>query len=79
MNVASEGETLASLATLAGTMTPADAAVSTQEADAAADERAQTANVWRNGEQALFGMAPNNDPAAVIRRMSLSDKMTFFA
>jgi hypothetical protein len=81
VDVASEDETLASLAALAGTMTPADAAASTQDADAAAaaDERAETADVWRNGEQALFGIPPNNDPAAVIRRMSLTDKMTFFA
>ena len=74
---ASNDETLASLATLAGTMMPADAAVPAQQASiaAAADE---TADVWRNGEQALFGIPANGDPAAVIRRMSLTDKMTFF-
>ncbi|MBV8919952.1 hypothetical protein [Bradyrhizobium sp.] len=73
-------ETLASLATLAGTMTPADAVVSIQEVDAVAvaDEAVQTADVWRNGEQALFGVPASSDPAAVIRRMSLTDKMTFF-
>jgi len=73
-------ETLASLATLAGTMTPADAALSIREADGAAvaDEPAETADVWSNGEQALFGIPANSDSAAVIRRMSLTDKMTFF-
>jgi len=74
-------ETLASLATLAGTMTPEDAVVSIHEVDttAAADQAVETADVWRNGEQALFGIPSNSDPAAVIRGMSLADKMTFFA
>jgi hypothetical protein len=78
---AREDETIASLATLAGTMMPADAAVSIQGscADAVEAERAETVDVWRNGEEALFGIPTNSDPAAVIRRMSLSDKMTFFA
>jgi hypothetical protein len=77
---ASSEETLASLATLAGAMTPADAVVSIQEVDAAAvtGEAAATAEVWRNGEQALFGVQTGSDPAVVIRRMSLTDKMTFF-
>jgi hypothetical protein len=72
---------LASLATLAGTMTSANAAASTEKVRAAAatDEGAETADVWRNGEQALFGIPANSDSAAVIRRMSLTDKMTFFA
>ena len=38
----------------------------------------ETADVWRNGEQALFGIPTNSDPATVIRRMSLTDKITFF-
>ena len=74
---ASSDETLASLATLAGTMSPADAVVSIQEGVAVAVP-AETADVWRSGEQALFGTPTDGDPAAVIRRMSLTDKMTFF-
>jgi hypothetical protein len=73
-----EDETLASLATLAGTMSSEDAAVSIQEGDVAA-VAAETADIWRNAEEALFGILTDGDPAAVIRRMSLTDKMTFFA
>ena len=74
---AGSDETLASLATLAGTMSPADAVVSIQEGVAVAVP-AETADVWRYGEQALFGIPTSSDPAAVIRGMSLTDKMTFF-
>jgi hypothetical protein len=78
---AREDETLASLATLAGTMLPADAAMPVRQTSVAAvaAERAETADVWRNGEEALFGIPTSSDPAAAIRRMSLTDKMTFFA
>jgi hypothetical protein len=81
VRIAREDETLASLATLAGTMMPDDPAVSIEERclATAAAEYAETADVWRNAEEALFGIPPSNDPAAAIRHMSLTDKLTFFA
>jgi hypothetical protein len=79
--VAGEDETLASLAALAGTMMPADGAVSIQESctAAVASEGAETIDAWRNAEEALYGTPANGDPAPVIRGMSLTDKLTFFA
>jgi hypothetical protein len=71
---------LATLATLAGTMMPPGAAGPVQERCAVTLEAdsAEAAEVWRIGEEALYG-TPINDPAPAIRGMSLSDKLNFFA